>query len=297
MNSQLIVTAFVGCFLVPMTALLAAVWYWSWQRQQHAGPQPIIDKMLRPAGEHQRLKIDQLSEELTFGFLVSVAIPGMALASVALVSSNGMLSSTHSIGGFVICAGLFVLFARNLCRVATELSRRKIGFHGERAVAEEVNQLLRVGCLVFHDLPLETSGYIDHIIVSPAGVFAVETKTRTKRRMVKNASDYEVVYDGECVRFPDRRDTEMLVQARSQAGQLRSFLSTAVGEDIPVMPILALPGWHVSSKVRVNPDDVHVLNPSYIKSLAVNTRDRKLSTQMMQRIAHQLEWRCRTVEL
>ena len=55
------------------------------------------------------------------------------------------------------------------------------GFAGERAVAEELNQLIRAGCYVFHDVPMAPYGNIDHVLVTPKGIYAVETKARRKR--------------------------------------------------------------------------------------------------------------------
>jgi homoserine kinase len=65
-------------------------------------------------------------------------------------------------------------------------------------VAEEINLLMLDGCRVFHDVPIEPYGNIDHVIVAPSAVYAVETKTRRKRKALpKNANqkNYEVFYD------------------------------------------------------------------------------------------------------
>jgi hypothetical protein len=47
----------------------------------------------------------------------------------------------------------------------------RLGFAGERAVAEELNQLMLDGCRVFHDVPMEPYGNIDHVLIAPAGIF------------------------------------------------------------------------------------------------------------------------------
>jgi hypothetical protein len=45
----------------------------------------------------------------------------------------------------------------------------RLGFKGERAVGEELNQLLRQGFHVFHDLPFDSFN-IDHVIVGPTAL-------------------------------------------------------------------------------------------------------------------------------
>lgn len=50
------------------------------------------------------------------------------------------------------------------------------------AAAEEINQLMRQGFTTFHDVPAEPGFNIDHVIVGPTGVFAVETKGGRVRR-------------------------------------------------------------------------------------------------------------------
>ena len=144
-------------------------------------------------------------------------------------------------------------------------------------------------------MPIEPYGNIDHVIVSSAGVFAVETKTRRKRQAPKGKRDCDAAFNGKAVEFPTWLETEMVTQARMQGDRLRSFLTKAVGEPVAVLPILALPGWYVTTSAR--PDGIRVLNPRQIASIAANKASEKLTPQMVNRIAYQLEQRCRDVEL
>lgn len=162
-------------------------------------------------------------------------------------------------------------------------------------MAEELNQLMAEGCRVFHDLPIDPYGNIDHVIVSAAGVFAVETKTRRKRPAPKGKRDCDADFDGVAVHFPSWKETEMVDQARMQAERLSTFLTSAVGAPVAVQAVLTLPGWFLTS--RVPSGKVCVLNPKQIRRIAVDSRAAKLNPEMIQRICHQLEAKCRTVEL
>lgn len=190
-------------------------------------------------------------------------------------------------------AGLAWSISR-LLRVANQLRNYNLGFHGERAVGEEINQLMRDGCHVFHDLPMEPYGNIDHVIVAPSGVYAVETKTRRKRKAPPGKKDHVVFYDGDSLEYPHCKDSHGLQQARQQADRLRIFLTKAVGEPVKVIPILTLPGWFITNRVK---PEMQVVTPKVIRSVVLNVGSQTLPPQLIQRIVHQLDQKCRDVEL
>jgi hypothetical protein len=168
-----------------------------------------------------------------------------------------------------------------------------LGFAGERAVAEELNQLMLDGCRVFHDVPMEPYGNIDHVVLATTGIYAIETKARRKRPAPAGQRDHEVVFDGKLLNFPHYSESKPIEQAKQQADRLRMFLSKAIGEPVKVGAILTFPGWLVSSRVK---SDIKVLNPKGIRSAIRDHRLPTLSKQMLDRIAHQLDQRCRDVE-
>lgn len=241
------------------------------------------------------MKIDELNEKLGEAIAIALLVPMVPLALPLAVSRAGQIPIPLASLAFGVCAVLVIVLLRRVFAIAIELRQHRMGFHAERAVAEELNQLMRDGCRVFHDLPMEPYGNIDHVIVSPAGVFAVETKSRQKHSAPKGKRECDAIFDGEGVEFPTWRDVDMVKQARMQGERLRAFLTSAVGEPVAVLPILTLPGWFVTS--RVPPGSIRVLNPRQIGTVATDARSPKLSSQTIQRIAHQLEQKCRDVEL
>lgn len=309
MTNPTILWIILGSFMVPLCATLGMVYVLRWRREhfKRAERSPISEKLLRPAGETLRLRIEELTETFSERLSFAMTFPGAILAVVLLSSTDGSISESRVIVGCAICAALLVFLLRWTFKTKTELTDYRLGFHGERAVAEELNQLMRDGCRVFHDVPIDPYGNIDHVIVSPVGVFAVETKTCRKRTVPegkgngagkgkgKGMRDCDAVFDGAAVNFPTWRDTAMVDQARMQGERLSTLLTSAVGEPVAVQAVLTLPGWFVTSSVP--PGKVRVLNPKVIHSIAVDPRASKLTPEMMQRIAHQLELKCRTVDL
>ena len=166
------------------------------------------------------------------------------------------------------------------------------GLEAEIAMGQELDQLMREGAVVFHDFPAEGFN-IDHVVLTRGGMYAVETKGRMKPDRGGGAKEAKVEFTGEVLSFPDWRDTKTLGQAKRQAKWLTKWLSSAVGESIGVRPVVALPGWYVERTGRA---DVTVISGREAPALLKGWQSVPFSDQMMTRIAHQLEQRCRDVE-
>lgn len=279
--------------LVPALGLMAVIFAWRWRLDRSGERLPFGEKLLRPAGESLRRRIEELDERLD-GMIVLTMISPFIVA-VTLLSGPKLSKAAY---GVVVAtwAGAFAWQGVRLIRLARDKRNHRLGFHGERAVAEELNQLMLQGCRVFHDVPMEPYGNIDHVIVAPSGVYAVETKTRRKRKAPAGTRqrEYEVIYDGKALHFPHTSDSHGLAQARQQADRLRAFLTKAVGEPVGVLPILTLPGWLVTSRVN---GELKALNPKMIAGAIRRNGSPILPPQLLQRVAHQLDQKCRDVEL
>ncbi|HEX4086931.1 MAG TPA: nuclease-related domain-containing protein [Chthoniobacteraceae bacterium] len=284
--------ATVAWCMVPIFVLLGMLFAWRWRLDLQKERIPISDKLLRPAGESLRRRIGELDDKL--GEMLVFAFAAPLLAAIAIGASVPTISGATLISPIMVGIAGFIWLANRFFRVLSERRNTALGFHGERAVAEELNQLMLEGCRVFHDVPMDPYGNIDHVVVAPSGIYAVETKTRRKRPVESGKRDYEVVFTGKELEFPHGRDSHGIEQARQQADRLRAYLTNAIGEQVSVIPILTLPGWMVASRVN---GKLKVLNPKQIQKVVIRPSERLLSAQMIQRIVHQLDQKCRDVEL
>jgi hypothetical protein len=282
----------MGFSAMPALGLLALVYLWRWRVNLREERVPASEKLLRPAGEGLRLRIGELDEKFTDTFFICLGAPPLAAAFLLLPGHD--FHPLRLPAAIVAASVAFIVFARRLFGQAEELRNYRLGFHGERAAAEEINRLMLDGCRVFHDVPMEPYGNIDHVIVAPSGVYAVETKTRRKRKTKPGTQDYNVVFDGKALQFPHYADTESAAQARQQADRLRALLTKAVVEPVRVSPILTLPGWLVSSAVK---DGMKVVNPKQIRDVVMSEKGPALGSQLIKRISHQLDQMCRDVAL
>jgi Nuclease-related domain. len=102
---------------------------------------------------------------------------------------------------------------------------------------------------------------IDHIVIGPRAVYAVETKSIRKPQGSDDDSHYKVTFDGTALSFPDFQNRKAVEQARRQAHWLRRYLKESLGLDIPVVPAIALPGWWIDKTESGRNSDVKVFTP------------------------------------
>lgn len=156
-----------------MAAMLALVFGLRALRAMTGTRVPTSEKLLRPPGESMNCKLAEFDEKLTFTFVLMIVGP-LIFAAQTLTIAPGLFLALR-IPFTAVCAVPMAL-------VAFKRRNHALGHLGERAVGEELNQLLRDGCHVFHDYPGGPNWNINHIVVAPPGVYPIETKTRHKRR-------------------------------------------------------------------------------------------------------------------
>ena len=256
---------------------------------------PISQKLLRPPGESLRKKLEQFDENVWYHFLGVILIwSSYLLVMIRLMQAFAPKSLSllfMILGSGVVVAGAGAWWIN---RFMHKRANYVLGFFGERAVGEEINQLMLDGCHVFHDFPADPKWNIDHIIVAPSGVYVVETKTRRKRKALKGNPDHIINFDGNQLIFPHAEQSRYgLDQARDNAKWLSGHLSSATGEKVWVEPILTFPGWMINR--QSNNAAVHVLNPKEIAKVVLS-RPARLTAQGIKQIIHQLDQKCRDVE-
>lgn len=248
--------------------------------------------LLRPPGESLRIRIEEITSSLFEALFIVTLLPSLLGATILFYPSvfARKLETASIAAGIAICVCFTAYYVRRILKLLPERQDFRLGLEGEMAVAEELNKLMHDGYHVYHDFPANKFN-IDHILIGPAGVFAVETKTRSKRKDDRGKTAAEVTYDGSRLDFPNGYDIDALTQAKDQGTWLEKWLTSAVGERVGVEPILTLPGWYVK---RIKQEPIHVLNPKEIPG-HVTSEKKILSETLIKRIIHQVEQRCRNV--
>lgn len=262
---------------------------------RQARKSPLTTALLRTPGHTLRQQLEDSRFDLGFDVMTLMAIPGLGIAVLYAITLVFGKPNPVSIMGLalVIVAAYCVYQIRSLLRRGDQMDQWRLGLDAEMAAGQELDQLMRRGAVVFHDMAGDKFN-IDHVVVAPQGVFAVETKGYRKPNRNGGAADATVVYDGDALKFPDWSGTGPLRQAGRQARWLSEWLTSATGEMTEATPVLALPGWFVDRRGR---GSVLVLSGAELQDHLLKARDAKpLLPEQMQRIVHQLEQRCRDVQ-
>ena len=292
---SLLLAAFI--IFSPLPLAMAATYFWLPRQRARLGELPVKEMMLRSPGETLRRKIMELEEKLQEDIVVISIGPVIFTASYLVTRSQHGWTADSAWWLFMVINTAIIVWRGKIClRRLHELRNYELGYTGELLVAERIAPLARRGFLIYHDCPADEHGNIDHIVVTPSTVYAIETKTRRKRRAADpKRSPADVIYDGAGLDFPHGREDFGLAQARRQARWLSSFLSRALAEEVDVKAVLALPGWMVK---RIGRGDVTVVNPKEIPGLMREASTLPLDPAIikrMQQIEFILDGRCRDV--
>lgn len=269
---------------VPLASLLGFLGVILWRDRRTGTRRPVKDRLLRSPGESLRTEVAKLDEK---GTLILVGMILFATVAGYTLPFPPRLPIIVTVFLVNLAAAFWVM------SVGVKRSNYDLGLSGEKAVAEELNRLMSHGCFVFHDFPADPAWNIDHIVVAPSGLFAVETKTRRKRKSPPQTKEHQVIFDGQSLHFPNGRDFRCVFQTESNARWLSQYLSKALGASFAVTPILTLPGWWIDRKGK---GAVNVLAPKEIRKLILSGGRPALSAQEIKRIVDHLDQRCRDVE-
>ena len=156
----------------------------------------------------------------------------------------------------LIAVCVFAYAAYRFPKLRVRLRALQLGMQGEQVVGQFLDSHRGQDWHIFHDV--QGSGFnVDHVIVSPKGIFAVETKTRSKPAR----GEAKIQYDGAKVLVngfePDR---DAVVQARAARNWIRDLLFDTTAITYPVRGVVLFPGWFVESPKTGTRPDIWVLN-------------------------------------
>jgi hypothetical protein len=143
----------------------------------------------------------------------------------------------------LVALGVLGFVTQRFIRLLPKLRALRQGAEGERAVGQFLDRLRGDGYQVFHDVLAEGFN-LDHVVIGPAGVFTIETKTWSK----PTQGDARIRYDGEnLVAGSLKPDRDPLIQAKAQAHWLTAMLTESTGRRLAVQPVVVFPGWYVEA--------------------------------------------------
>lgn len=295
-KNELVVLGYLSIFGASVAAML-----W-WRKRQRKTRLPFGEdlKLLRAPGETQLGLVHKLEDQSVIWLLGASLLPVMVF--IGLVTVVAKLPETIQLGGvavsLLVVIATFYASARWFAGKTTEIGNRYLGYFGERVVGEHLEPLKAQGWRIFHDVPGSANGQgfnIDHVAVGPTGVYVIETKTRRKGEARPGFDDHKVYFDGHVLVWPWGEDSHGLEQTERNADWLSAALFPKIGEFVPVIPVLTLPGWSVEMKPSRDPRRCRVTNPKGLAKF-LPTGTNLLVSPQLDEIAAKLDALCRDVK-
>jgi len=169
----------------------------------------------------------------------------------------------------LIAAGTIGFAVYRVIKIAPKVKRLRQAEEGERAVGQYLERLRENNYHVYHDL-LGEGFNVDHVLIGPAGVYSIETKTWSKPAK----GEAVIQFDGTELKVMDGSpDRKPIIQAQAQAGWLRALLAESTGKPVSVHPVVLFPGWFVKNTSSARPD-LWVLNPKALGKFLENQKPR-----------------------
>ncbi|GAA3898817.1 hypothetical protein GCM10022228_06790 [Halomonas cibimaris] len=279
-------------FLFPMAALGAVALA---LRNLHDVPirSPFDANPLRGPGQALRARLDQAFSTLflngSLGPLISLAPLMYGMGRMLFAQRQfwvewalyGMLSTV-----------LVLIFSLLLVRDYQRIRRLKLGLACELAVGQELDRLLYLEAhtyAVFHDVP---AGHftIDHIVVTPGGIFVVETRARSRALDAEGREIKQVAVERERLRFPHWQERRPLYKTRQAVSWLSDWLERQCGVPVPVRGVLVLPGWDIDTQEAAN--DIMVVSGEHLAAQLTAITLGKLDKTVHGSIVDWLRQRC-----
>jgi Nuclease-related domain len=146
----------------------------------------------------------------------------------------------------------------------------------ERRTEAQLKKLERSGYKTLHARAIPGSeAQIDHLVVGPTGVYAVDSEKWDKRLPVRVQS-HRKLFHGPFTQKP------RLDEARWEAAQASDLISKALGREIIVVPSLAIYGPPIPWRI-LNIRDVDVFSGGLVRKW-ITKRERSLTTSEIEAI-------------
>lgn len=244
---------------------------------------PVSGPLRRLPGESVRKELDRIFENEVAGYVYyAVAIWALVFWEFA----RRWLPGGLHLGVLIVIASLVSVYCVfRLSRLRRDIRNLTQADKAERHVSDLLRRLRRHDYITFDDLMDESAGWksnIDHVVVGPGGVFAIETKGYS----IFGNGRVEIGKDGLLRLSHKEAYGDPLGQARASADKISKHLEGYLRQDFIVQPVLVFPGWEIA--MPKSESRVVVLNDGTIEEF-FSSRERVLSNEEIRDVCSHLD--------
>ena len=240
---------------------------------------PVVGPLRRLPGQSIREERERLFDDKVMGYFFAVLVTWLLAGWQWLYEWTGARLNPRFTT--LVAAIVTVYCAYRIWHIRPKFRNLTVGERGERRVSEILHKLRGRNYVTFDDLLLNGVN-VDHVLVGPGGVFAIETKTYSVfgNGIAGIAANGELHLSGK----PALKDA--LNQARSSAALISAEVKRWTAREVWVTPIVVLPGWRIDPPKSET--TVIVLNEETISEF-FKTRDEKLSHGQVRELCSHLD--------
>ncbi len=219
---------------------------------------PLLDRQLRQPGQFLESKIQSLRWNIAVHIGLSFLFIVLAFAEWWKWYQNLPPNPVYL---FIVAVATIVYSSVRIRRWEKQLRSYRQGLIGEREVSQILKKALIAKGYTILDNILTEKFDIDHVVLSPRGIFAIETKAYSKPGRDKA----EVRFDGNNVTLTGHPpDATAVDEAVRHAGWLREILGkNSTGKLFKVKPVIVYLNWYY--KDTGHNKDIWVLNPKMLE--------------------------------
>lgn len=227
---------------------------------------PLSGQIPRLPGMYVREKKNEIIDTFVSGELLILGLLIAYTLQAWLTYYIKTPSNPWTITNITIVFAIFTYY--RFYKVVYEAKNYAVGSDGEVQVGQIFEGLRPYGYTPIHDVPCRGANgklfNIDHVLVGPKGIFAVETKTWRK---VSGENEKVSYRNNNIFAGLRKRGDRDIIQASGSAKWLNELLTKRIGINHEVFPILTFPGWYVEQEATSAIRDaygVYALNPKVI---------------------------------
>ncbi len=189
----------------------------------------------------------------------------------------GIFLGDNNVIDFLISLSILIWISTSLFSLYKMFESSFLGIKGEATISTYLEALYRDGVRHLDNIDFKLNrGDIDHVVVSPSGVWTVETKN-TKNIFLTDKN----LFDKEENQFLK----SCLKQAYAEACSVRDFLSKNGYGDVPVHPILVFANTYAKVDLKYAPiQGVYVVGRQGLKNVIVDNPTKILSEDKIKRL-------------
>lgn len=232
-------TIAIGCAFVFL--LVAKSWHVvsrTWARAPN-----FADSIMSEAAQRFRDELKQISRAKSSylgATLVFIVIYGSAMAFQGPeLFSDYPDWQLYLVLTVLVAAAMFIVY--RLFRTFATWHEIQFLRDANIAVGHELQRVAAAQGRAYHDVATP-NGYIDHVLVGPSGVYAINVVAR--RHLKKGA----VCLKGNNLHFSNGGKTLSIVKIVAAAKRMQKEFCSIAGKNIRVRSVIAVPGWNIQDQ-------------------------------------------------